>query len=157
SVVLAWVIGVYVGPALGRDIGSKAVLAGFPTEMFLTLVGVTLLFAQAPVNGSLERLARLGVRCCRGNVGLVPIMFFGLTLAIASIGAGNIAAAALMGPLAMAVAARAGIPAFLMTIMVAHGAVAGALSPIAPTGIIADNLMDRMGLPGLAWRIYAYN
>jgi Na+/H+ antiporter NhaD/arsenite permease-like protein len=99
----------------------------------------------------------VGEQCCRGNVGLIPIMFFGLTLAIGSIGAGNIAAAALMGPLAMAVAGRAGIPAFLMTIMVAHGAVAGALSKIAPTGVIASDLMGRMGLSGYEWRIYAYN
>lgn len=157
SVVFAWSIGVYLAPALGRAIGPKAVLAGFPTELFLTLVGVTALFAQAQVNGTLERVARLGVRCCGGNVGLVPIMFFGLTLLLASIGAGNIAAAALMGPTAMAVAGRAGIPAFLMTIMVAHGAVAGALSPIAPTGVIANNLLGRMGLSGFGWRIYAYN
>ena len=79
----------------------------------------------------------------------MPVMFFGLALALATIGAGNIAAAALVGPMAMAVAGRAGIPAFLMTIMVAHGAVAGALSPFAPTGIIADGLMGRMGLSGL--------
>jgi Na+/H+ antiporter NhaD/arsenite permease-like protein len=133
------------------------VLAGFPTELFLTLVGVTALFAQARVNGTLDLVARLGVRCCRGNVGLVPIMFFGLTLLLASIGAGNIAAAALMAPPAMAVAGRAGISAFLMTIMVAHGAVAGALSPIAPTGVIANNLLGRMGLSGFGWQIYVYN
>jgi di/tricarboxylate transporter len=157
SVVLAWVIGVYVGPRMGQPIGPKAVMAGFPTELFLTLAGVTLLFAQARVNGTMERIARLGVLCCRGNVGLIPIMFFGLTLVIASIGAGNIAAAALMGPLAMAVAGRVGIPAFLMTIMVAHGAVAGALSPIAPTGIIANNLMTRMGMSGFEWHNYISN
>ncbi len=157
SVVLAWVIGVYVAPRMGNPIGPKAVMAGFPTELFLTLAGVTLLFAQAQVNGTMERVARLGVRCCRGNVGLIPIMFFGLTLTIASIGAGNIAAAALIGPLAMAVASRVGIPAFLMTIMVAHGAVAGALSPIAPTGIIANNLMRRMGMSGFEWHNYISN
>ena len=113
-------------------------VAGFPSELFLTLVGVTLLFAQAQANGTLDRVARAAVRCCRGNVGLIPVMFFGLALGLASIGAGNIAAAALVGPMAMAVAEPGGIPAFLMTIMVAHGAVAGALSPFAPTGIIAD-------------------
>jgi di/tricarboxylate transporter len=157
SIVFAWIIGVYLAPALGRPLGPRAVLAGFPTELFLTLAGATMLFAQAQVNGTLDRVARIGVRCCRGNLGLVPVMFFGLTLAISSIGAGNIAAAAMIGPLAMAVAGRVGIPAFLMTIMVAHGAVAGALSPIAPTGVIADNLLGRMGLSGFAGRIYAYN
>jgi Na+/H+ antiporter NhaD/arsenite permease-like protein len=105
----------------------------------------------------MERLARFGVRCCRGNSGLMPLMFFGLALGIASIGAGNIASAALLGPLAMAVAGRTGIPALLMAVMVAHGAVAGALSPFAPTGLIAANLMRRMGLPGHEWPIYLYN
>ena len=157
SIAFAWAIGVYLGAMLGKPIGLKAVMAGFPTELFLTLVGITALFAQAQTNGTMERLARVGVHFCQGNAGLMPIMFFGLALGIASIGAGNIASAALVGPLAMAVAGRAGIPAFVMAIMVAHGAVAGALSPFAPTGIIAANLMGRMGLPGHEWSIYLYN
>jgi di/tricarboxylate transporter len=154
AIVFAWVIGVHLG---GNPIGPKGVFAGFPTELFLTIVGVTLLFAQAQGNGTLDRVARVAVRGCRGNVGLIPLAFFALALALASIGAGNIAAAALVAPLAMPVAARAGISPFLMTLMVAHGAVAGALSPFAPTGIIANGLMDRLGLSGHAGRIYAGN
>ena len=88
---------------------------------------------------------------------MIPILFFGLSCGIASIGAGNIATAALIAPLAMAVAERARIPPFLMTIMVAHGCVAGALSPIAPTGIIANGLMDRMGMSGFERQIYLSN
>ena len=41
AIVFAWVIGVYLGAMLGKPIGLKAVMAGFPTELFLTLVGVT--------------------------------------------------------------------------------------------------------------------
>src|SRR5438270_8950873 len=74
SVALAWVIGVFVAPALGISLGIKDVLAGFPSDLFLTLVGVTLLFTQAQVNGTLERVSRLAVYCCRGNVGLMPVM-----------------------------------------------------------------------------------
>jgi di/tricarboxylate transporter len=157
SVVFAWVIGVYLAPMSGRPIGLKGVVAGFPSDLFLTLVGVTLLFAQAHVNGTLERVTRSAVKCCRGNAGLLPVMFFGLALAVASVGAGNIASAALVGPMAMAAAGRAKVPAFLMAIMVAHGAVAGALSPLAPTGVIASELMDKMGLPGHEWGVYASN
>ncbi len=57
----------------------------------------------------------------------------------------------------MAVADRAKISPFLMTIMVAHGCVAGALSPIAPTGIIANGLMARMGMSGFERQNYLYN
>ena len=89
SIVFAWVIGVYLGPMTGRAIGLKGVIAGFPAELFLTLVGVTALFAQARVNGTLGQVAHLGVRCCRGNVGLMPIMFFGLALSLRRSGRGT--------------------------------------------------------------------
>jgi di/tricarboxylate transporter len=157
SLALAWVIGIYLAPLWGRPFTIGEVVAGFPTDLFLTLVGVTLLFTLARGNGTLDQVVRAALGICRGNAGLIPIVFFGLSLGIASIGAGNIAAAALIAPLAMAVADRAKISPFLMTLMVGHGSVAGALSPIAPTGIIANGLMARMGLSGFERQNYLYN
>ena len=157
SIALAWVIGVYLAPFWGRKFAIGEVLAGFPTDLFLTLVGVTFLFTLARDNGTLDQVVRVALRGCRGNTGLIPLAFFGLSLGVASIGAGNIAAAALIAPLAMVVAERARISPFLMTLMVAHGCVAGALSPIAPTGIIANGLMSRMGLSGFERQNYLYN
>ncbi len=157
SLALAWVIGIYLAPRWGQVFTTSQLLSGFPTDLFLTLVGVTLLFSLARGNGTLDRVVRAAVRCCRGNAGLIPFLFFGLSCGIASIGAGNVAAAAMIAPLAMAVADRARIPPLLMTIMVAHGCIAGALSPIAPTGIIASGLMDRMGLSGFERQTYLSN
>ena len=50
--------------------------------------------------------------------------------------------------MAMAVAGRAAVPMFLMAIMVGNGASSGSLSPFAPTGIIVNGLMNRIGLGG---------
>jgi len=158
SIALAWVLGVYVAPALGTTLTVKQLVAGFPTDLCLSLLGVTLLFAQAQSNGTLEKVARFAVRGCRGNLGMIPVMFFVLSMILSSMGAGNIAGTALMAPLAMVLAHRAGIPAFLMAIMVAHGALAGAVSPLAPTGIIADRLMqDDLGLSNHEIPLYLYN
>ena len=157
SLALSWLIGIYLAPLWGRRFTIGEVLAGFPIELFLTLVGVTLLFTLARGNGTLDQVVQTALGVCRGRAGLIPIMFFGLSLGIASIGAGNIAAAALIAPLAMAVADRAKISAFLMTLMVGHGSIAGALSPIAPTGIIANGLMERMGMSGVERQNYMYN
>jgi Na+/H+ antiporter NhaD/arsenite permease-like protein len=157
SLALAWLIGIYLAPLWGKRFTIGEVMAGFPTELFLTLVGVTLLFALAQGNGTLDQVVRTALGVCRGNAGLIPIVFFGLSLGIASIGAGNIAAAALIAPLAMVVADRARISPFLMTLMVGHGCIAGALSPIAPTGIIANGLMARMGMSGFERQNYLYN
>jgi di/tricarboxylate transporter len=157
SLALAWVIALYLAPLWGRSFTVGELLTGFPTELFLTLVGVTLLFRMAHGNGALDQVVHIGLRICGGNAGWIPIVFFVLSLGVASIGAGNIAGAALIGPLAMAVAERAGISAFLMVLMVAHGCIAGALSPIAPTGIIANQLMGRMGMSGFERQSYLYN
>ena len=152
SIALAWIIGVYVG---GMPVAT--VMGGFPSQLFLTLTGVTLLFTLADCNGTLQRLTHHAVRLCRGNCGTIPVMFFVLGAALSSIGPGNIATAALLAPLAMATAARTGIPLFLMAIMVGNGANSGALSPIAPTGIIVNGLMARNGMPGLELQSYLYN
>jgi Na+/H+ antiporter NhaD/arsenite permease-like protein len=152
AVALAWIVGVYVG-----GIPVNTVMAGFPSQLFLTLAGVTLLFALAQANGTLERITHHAVRICRGNRGTIPIMFFLLGAGLASMGPGNIATAALLIPLAMATAVRAGIPLFLMSIMVGNGANAGALSPFAPTGIIVNGLMAKNGLPGFELQAYLYN
>ena len=152
ALALAWIVGVYVGGMPLND-----VIAGFPVSLFLTLSGVTLLFAQAQQNRTLDRIAHRAVRVCRGNAGLIPIMFFVLGCALASMGPGNVSTAALLGPMAMAVAGRAAIPAFLMIIMVGNGAQAGALSPFAPTGVIVNGLMVKIGLPGHEWFTYWTN
>jgi di/tricarboxylate transporter len=152
AVALAWVVGVYIG-----GMSVAAVMSGFPSQLFLTLTGVTLLFALAQCNGTLERITHHAVRLCRGNCGTIPVMFFMLGAALSSIGPGNIATAALLAPLAMATAVRTGIPLFLMAIMAGNGANSGALSPFAPTGIIVNGLMERNGLPGYELQTYGYN
>jgi di/tricarboxylate transporter len=152
AVALAWIVGVYVGGMPLND-----VVSGFPTQLFLTLAGVTLLFTQAQLNGTLDRVAHAAVRVCRGNAGLIPVMFFLLGCAIASLGPGNVSTAAMLAPMAMSVAARAAIPPFLMAIMVGNGAQSGALSPFAPTGLIVNPLMAEIGLDGVEFWTYWTN
>jgi Na+/H+ antiporter NhaD/arsenite permease-like protein len=153
----AWLIAVAAAPLVGEPIAVKEVVAAFPAELFLTLTGITLLFTQAHVNGTLHQVAQAAVRLCRGNAALVPVAFFVLAAVMSAIGAGSVATAALVAPMAMAAAGNARIPAFLMAIMVGHGAVAGGMSPFAMTGVIANGLMARMGLPGYEWHTFLHN
>ena len=151
AIVLAWIVGYFGG------IRVEQVIAGFPTALFLTLVALTLLFSQAQVNGTLDRFARRAVHLCRGNAGVIPMMFFVMTAFLSSIGPGNVASTALMAPLGMAVAGRYNISPFLMTIMIANGASAGSLSPIAPTGVVVNGLVAKMGITNAQWPIYLNN
>ncbi len=159
ALALAWIIAAFISPFFeGAPLDlKKDVFAGFPVDLFLTLVGVSLLFTQAHLNGTLDKIAQAAVRLCRGNAGLIPWMFFFLTAGLSMSGAGSIASAALMAPTGMAIAARSRISPLLMTILVAHGAIAGTMSPISLTGIIANREMAKIGLPDHALEIFVHN
>ncbi|MGE0593925.1 MAG: SLC13 family permease [Vicinamibacterales bacterium] len=152
SMALALLVGVVFG-----GMSPGAVIEGFPSDLLVTLVGVTLLFSISEVNGTLARLTSRAVRLCRGHAGVLPFMFFAIGLVISTIGAGATPASALLAPPAMAVAGRAGVSPFLMAIMAGNGALAGTLSPFAPTGLVAHGVMERIGLGGYEWQTYAYN
>ena len=152
SMAMALIVGVFLG-----GMTPNAVLEGFPTDLMVTLIGVTLLFSIAECNGTLARLTGRATRVCRGHAGVLPIMFFAIGFVVATIGAGATPASALLAPPAMAVAARAGIPPLLMAIMTGNGALAGTLSPFAPTGIVANGVMQRIGLGGVEWQTFGYN
>ena len=116
---------------------TRAVSAGFPTGLLLTLLGLTFLFGHAKANGTLKYLVGWAVQLSHGRSGFLPIIFFAMAAAVGTLGAGNIGAVALLAPIAMQVAAELAIPPFLMALMVACGGNAAAFSPVAPTGVIA--------------------
>ena len=62
--VLAFV-GAFLVGTLAAGMSSKDIIAGFPGSLFLTLVGITFLFAIAQNNGTV----RLAVKAVRGRIG----------------------------------------------------------------------------------------
>jgi len=152
AVALAWPIAMYAA-----HWKADALMAAFPSSLFLTLLGVTLLFGVAQTNGTMHALAHRAVRLCRGNSALLPPMFFLLSCGVSTIGPGAIAATALMAPLAMSIGVTAGVPVFLIALMVGNGANAGNLSPISAIGVLVQSLMTQAGLGGHDWWVWAAN
>lgn len=157
AIVLAWLIGVFVAPGYGVELSAKAVAGFFPADLFLTLLGVTMLFAVARANGTLGLVTRTAERlCCSVPAALGPL-FFALAVAVSAAGAGNVPTAAVLAPPAMLAALRAGISPLVMMVMVGHGAIGGGLSPITPMGVVADEKLADMGLAGHAGYTFAMN
>jgi len=152
SIVFAWLVGVYAA-----RLPVDTVIRGFPSGLFLTLTGMSLLFAAAETNGTLEHLANRAVRLIGGRAALLPPMFFAIACAISAVGPGAVSSVALVAPLAMAISARARIPYFLTALMVANGANAGNLSPISAVGVIANTRMAQAGLGGHPGKVMAAN
>ncbi len=152
AIALAWIVGVFIA-----GMKPEAVMAGFPATLFLTLAGVTLLFACAETNGTLKLLAHRAVQFVRGNHRLLPLLFFVLACVISSVGPGAISSVALVVPLAMVIGTRAGVPNFLTALMVANGANAGNLSPISSVGVIANTKMTEAGIGGHEGKVWLAN
>lgn len=153
---------IVVGGIWGGLTGAK-VMGSFPLSLFMILVGVTFMFGMAQTNGTMEKLTSYSVRLCKGNTALIPLIVYLLTTFVTTIGPGNIAGCALMAPVAMAIASRVGMPAFLMTLIVVGAANGAAFSPFAPTGIISNGIIAKMApglgiaadqLNSLAWKIH---
>lgn len=152
AISLAWLVGVYAA-----DLPPEAVIGGFPASLFITLAGVTLLFAIAGANGTLQILARRAAGLVRGNAGLIPFMFFGLAFFLSTIGPGAIASVALVAPIAMPTGRAAGVPNLLSAIMVGAGANAGNLSPMSSVGAMVNSLMAGIALPGNEGLVFGTN
>ncbi|MGI9951786.1 SLC13 family permease [Moorellaceae bacterium AZ2] len=158
AVAAALIVGAGWGGLKGADI-----LKLWPTSLFMILLGVTFLFSLAQENGTLEKLTAYAVRLARGNTALIPWIIFIIVVVITTIGPGNIATTALIAPLAMAIAGRIGMSAFLMTLLVVGAANAAAFSPFAPTGIISLGIITKMApqlginpqdVLGIEWKVY---
>jgi hypothetical protein len=102
AIALAFLIGRFLG-----GLPVSVIVSGFPSSLFLTLAGITLLFAQSRVNGTLEKVAGRALRLARGNRGLIPIVFFFLGSARHHRRRQH-RGAALLAPVAMSAAGRAG-------------------------------------------------
>jgi di/tricarboxylate transporter len=152
SIALAWLVGVYAG-----GMSADAVLRGFPASLFLTLSGVTLLFAAAESNGTLERVAERLAALARGSARILPIVLFVLASALASVGPGAIATVALLAPMAMLLGKRTGVSPLLTAVMITTGANSGNLSPLSPTGVIANARMETGGIGGHETKVWLAN
>ena len=149
---LAFALGLFV-PGLR----AEAVAGAFPSSLFLTLLGVTLLFAATEANGTLSRVAGRAVRLARGDVRTVPWLLFAVAFGVSAVGPGAVPSVALVAPVAAAVALRMRFSPFLGALFAANGANAGNLSPLSAVGIIANSRMAEAGLGGHEGKVFAAN
>ncbi|MFJ9315952.1 SLC13 family permease [Pimelobacter simplex] len=145
ALVASFIVGLSVYDATVDD-----VLAGFPSDLFVILVGVTYLFALAKNNGTVDWIVHAAVRAVGGRVALVPWAMFLVCAIVTSVGAVSPAAVAIVAPVGMGFAVRYQIHPVMMGMMIVQGATAGSFSPIGIFGSITNGVVDDRNLPGNA-------
>ena len=141
ALVAAFIIG------LLSHLAAKDILAGFPGDLFVTLVGITYLFAIAQNNGTVDWLVQKAVWLVRGRVAVMPWVMFFVAATLTAVGAVSPAAVAIIAPIALRFADKYGLSPLLMGLIVIHGAQAGGFSPISIYGGITNQIVERAGLP----------
>ena len=147
-------LGAFLLGTLVFDVSEDDLFAGFPGDLFVVLVGVTLLFAIAKGNGTVDWLVHVGVRAVRGRIAFIPWVMFVVTSVLTTVGAVVPGAVAIMAPIGLSFAARHRINPMLMGLLIINGASAGGFSPIGVFGVITNGVVERNelpGNPGLLW------
>lgn len=141
---------------LGRVAGfsDKAVIAGFSYNLFLTLLGVTYLFALAQNNGCMNLAAKKVVALAGKRTALIPIFIFLFCVILAAIGPGCVPTIAIMEVFSMALALEMRINPVMLAAIVVLGSSGGGVSPIAPTGIVGLTLMEDAGIHNAAKALF---
>lgn len=140
--VAAFLVGTFIG---GMSI--KEIYSVFPADLFITLAGVTYLFAIVQNNGTIDFITRWGLRLVKGNIALIPWIMFALSTLLTSVGTLGPASVAIFAPIALRFAAQYRISPLLMGLMVVQGSTAGSYSPINPLGVIVNGILVKKDLP----------
>ncbi len=140
-------VGAFLVGTLVAGMNAKAIMAGFPADLFLTLVGITYLFALAQNNGTIDWMVKGAVRAVRGRIAAIPWIMFFIAAALTGVGAVSPAAVAIIAPIALGFAAKYGINPLMMGLLVIHGAQGGGFSPISIYGGITNKIVAAAGLP----------
>jgi di/tricarboxylate transporter len=147
ALVAAFVIGSAVLEGSPDDV-ADAIFAGFPGSLFVTLVGVTFLFAIARANGTVDWLVHRAVQLVRGRIAFIPWIMFVVTAVLTAAGSVVPAAVAIIAPVGLSFAVRHRINPVLMGLSIINGATAGGFSPISVFGVITNNVVAKSQLPG---------
>lgn len=144
--VLALAAAFGIGSGFG-GLDEDGVMAGFPGDLFVLIIGVTYLFALAQENGTLQRIIDLSLRMVGHRAAAIPWLMFVLAAFVAAAGALSAASVAIVAPIALRLAAQLNINQLLMGLMVVQGATAGSFSPLSPFGAITSDLLAKNDLP----------
>ena len=120
------------------------IVAGFPIDILILLVGVTYFFGIAKANGTIGRLVDRALVLVGSNTAALPLTFFLLTAAVSAMGSplGGL----VMAPIGMSVAHRRRIDPMLMGLAIGTGLSAGAFAPTSLFGIVTWGTANTAGI-----------
>ena len=144
--VLALAVGVVAVRLFGMN--DRALIGAVNVSLFVTLVGITLLFAVITSTGALELLARKIIARAGKRTWMIPILIYLAGFTIVAVGSGGVPALAIIPPLAAAIAVEVGYNPLMLSLIGICGMTSGRFSPITPEGTIILSAVAKAGYTG---------
>lgn len=149
SLGLAFVLGLIGG------VDTKVIFNGFPSKLFITLLGTMFFFCLLQENRTLELLSKKMVALVGKHTYLIPVIIYAVSYGLSAAGPGAISVQSVMIIFAVSLAVQMETSPVLMACMAILGAVGGTTSPIALSGIIVTDLTAELGYSGMAAPVFA--
>lgn len=150
---LALLAALGVGLTLGAESVSQ-IMAGFPVDLMLLLLGITFLLEIARSNGTLDRLVGAAVRRTGDRKALLPWVMFGIALLIAALG--NPLASMIVIPIALALAKENGLDPVVMGLGAINGSLVGCFAPTSLYGILTVGVAELGGVELNPWLQFGF-
>lgn len=135
---------------LGRIIGmsEKAIIGGFNSSLFVTLVGITLLFAAVNSTKAFELISNKIIKLAGKKVWILPVVTYLLGFFLAVIGPGAVPPTTLVVTLAVSIAVSSGFNPIMMSVIGVLGLMGGRAAAYTPEGVLITSLAQKQGLNG---------
>ena len=140
--LVAFVAAMLLGSVV-LDLSMAAVLSGFPAQMFILIVGVTLLLAIAERNGTIDWVVGALMQLSRGQLIVLPAVLYVTAFVTSSLGPGS---APVLFAIGAGLIGRFQLNPLLVGAMIIYGTQSGAYSPIAPYGVVIRQLATDLGI-----------
>lgn len=136
------------------NVEIDVVLGGFPSKLFMTLLGTMFFFCLLQENHTLELLSKKMVAMVGKFTFLIPFIIYVVSYLLSAAGPGAISVQSVMIIFAISLSVQMQASPILMGGMAILGAVGGTTSPIALSGIIVTDLTAEMGYSNMAMPVF---
>lgn len=144
---------------LGRAIGmtDSEVVKSMSSSLFVTLTGITLLFAAVNETGALKLVSNKLVSLIGKRIWLIPIVSYLLGFILAAIGPGAIPPTTLVVTITVCIAVSAGYNPIMIGLIGGLGLMGGRVCAWTPEGTLVSTLAAEQGLTsGVILPVFAF-
>jgi di/tricarboxylate transporter len=129
---------------LGAGESASEIMDAFPVSLLVLLVGVTYLFSIAREAGVIDVIIHRSIQLVRGNLALLPWIFFFLAFVLSCMG--SPLACVALAPIAMSFVTKHKMDPVVMGLAVITGGSAGGFAPISIFGVLTNGIAENAGI-----------